>query len=73
MVLAGAGLLGHMPGADCHQASRAIYEATLEAVSEGIRTADLGGHASTTDFTNEVVRRVATKLDVWKSLADVER
>jgi isocitrate dehydrogenase (NAD+) len=73
MILAGAGLLGHMPGANFHQASRAIYEATLEAVSDGFRTADLGGHASTTEFTNEVIRRVSTKLDVWKSLADVER
>jgi isocitrate dehydrogenase (NAD+) len=73
MILAGAGLLGHIPGDNFHRASRAIYEATLEAVSDGIRTADLGGHVSTTDFTNEVVRRVATKLDVWKSLADVSR
>ena len=73
MILAGAGLLGHIEGEDFRRASRAIYEATLEAVSDGIRTADLGGHVSTTDFTNEVVRRVATKLDVWKSLADVTR
>jgi isocitrate dehydrogenase (NAD+) len=73
MILAGAGLLGHIEGDDFHRASRAIYEATLEAVSDGIRTADLGGHVTTTDFTNEVVRRVATKLDVWKSLADVTR
>src|SRR2546423_137472 len=73
MILAGAGLLVPMDGDEFHRASRAIYEATLEAVSDGIRTADLGGHAGTTDFTNEVVRRVATKLDVWKSLADVTR
>jgi isocitrate/isopropylmalate dehydrogenase len=73
MILAGASLLGHMEGEEFHSASRAIYEATLEAVSDGVRTADLAGHASTTDFTKEVVRRVATKLDVWKSLADVTR
>jgi isocitrate/isopropylmalate dehydrogenase len=49
-------------------ASRAIYEATLETVHDGIRTPDLGGQASTTEFTNEVIRRVGAKLDVWDSL-----
>jgi isocitrate dehydrogenase (NAD+) len=72
MLLAVASVLHYMPGRECHAASRAIYEATLEAVSEGIKTADLGGHASTTDFTDQVVRRVRTKVDVWASLADVE-
>ena len=66
-------LLGCMKGDEYHQASRAIYESALEAVSDGIRTADLGGHASTTDFTDEVIRRVRTKIDVWSSLADVQR
>ena len=56
-----------------HQASRAIYESALEAVSDGIRTADLGGHALTTEFTDEVVRRVRTKVEVWSSLADIQR
>ena len=72
MVLAVASVLHYMPGRACHAASRAIYEATLEAVSDGVRTADLGGHATTTDFADEVVRRVRTKVDVWSSLADVE-
>jgi len=54
-------------------ASRTIYEAALETVSDGIRTADLGGDASTTGFTDEVIRRVRTKIDVWSALADVER
>jgi isocitrate/isopropylmalate dehydrogenase len=56
-----------------HRASRAIYGSALEAVSDGVRTADLGGHASTTEFTDEVVRRVRTKIDVWSALADVQR
>jgi isocitrate/isopropylmalate dehydrogenase len=73
MILAVASLLGYMKGDDSHQASRAIYESALEAVSDGVRTADLGGHASTTDFTDEVIRRVRTKIDVWSSLADVQR
>jgi isocitrate/isopropylmalate dehydrogenase len=73
MILAVASLLGYMKGDGSHQASRAIYESALETVSDGIRTADLGGHASTTDFTDEVIRRVRTKIDVWSALADVQR
>jgi isocitrate/isopropylmalate dehydrogenase len=73
MILAVASLLGYMKDEKARQASRAIYESALEAVSDGVRTADLGGHASTTEFTDEVVRRVRTKVDVWSALADVER
>ena len=73
MILAIASLLGYMPAQKAHVASRIVYESALEAVSDGVRTADLGGHASTTEFTDEVVRRVRTKLDVWSALADVNR
>jgi isocitrate/isopropylmalate dehydrogenase len=73
MILAVASLLGYMKGEQPHQASRSIYESALEAVSDGVRTADLGGQASTTDFTDEVIRRVRTKIDVWSALADIER
>ena len=73
MILAVASLLGYVKGEDARRASRAVYEAVLEAVSDGVRTADLGGQASTKDFTNEVVRRVKTKVEVWSALADVER
>jgi isocitrate dehydrogenase (NAD+) len=48
--------------------SRAIYESVLEATAAGIRTPDLGGHSSTTEVTDEVVKRVSAKLDVWDSL-----
>jgi isocitrate dehydrogenase (NAD+) len=68
MILAGAALLAHMPDVAAQRASRAIYEATLEAVHQGVRTADLGGHASTTEFTDEVIRRVSSKLEVWEAL-----
>jgi isocitrate/isopropylmalate dehydrogenase len=54
---------------EAQAASRAIYEATLEASAAGVRTPDLGGHASTSEFTNEVIGRVRTKLEVWSSLA----
>ena len=67
MILAGAALLTHMEG-PARDAGRAIREASFEAVSQGVRTADLGGHASTTEFTDEVVGRVRSKLDAWSSL-----
>jgi isocitrate dehydrogenase (NAD+) len=67
MILAGAALLAHADER-AQEVGRAIREACLEAVSEGIRTADLGGHAGTTEFTDEVIRRVRTKLDVWATL-----
>ncbi len=73
MIMAVASLLGYMKGEAARRASRAIYESALEAVSDGVRTADLGGQATTTDFTAEVVRRVKTKVEVWSSLADIER
>ena len=72
MILAVAGVLHFIQERASRGASRAIYEATLEAVLEGIKTADLGGHSSTSEFTDDVVRRVRTKVDVWTSLADVE-
>ena len=73
MIMSVASLLGYMKGEDARRASRAIYEAALEAVSEGVRTADLGGQASTSDFTADVIHRVKTKVEVWSSLADIER
>jgi isocitrate dehydrogenase (NAD+) len=68
MILAGAALLGYLkqPGAD--RASRAIYESVFEAVYENVRTADLGGDASTTAFTDEVIRRLRMKREVWTAL-----
>jgi isocitrate/isopropylmalate dehydrogenase len=68
MILAAAALLAHADDEDAQRAGRAIREATLEAVAEGVRTADLGGHHGTTAFTDEVVRRTRTKLEVWASL-----
>jgi isocitrate/isopropylmalate dehydrogenase len=50
------------------QASRAIYESVFEAVHDGRATTDLGGRLSTTEFTDEVIKRVQTKLEVWSGL-----
>ena len=67
MILAAAALLSH-GGEEAQRAGRAIREASLEAVSQGTKTADLGGHAGTTDFTDDVIRRARSKLEVWSTL-----
>jgi isocitrate/isopropylmalate dehydrogenase len=59
---------GEVLGSEAERASRAIYEAALETVGAGVKTPDLGGHAGTTEFTDSVIERVRTKLDVWSSL-----
>jgi isocitrate dehydrogenase (NAD+) len=67
MILAGAALLA-FAGEPAANGCRAIRESCLEAVADGVRTADLGGHAGTTEFTDEVIRRVRSKLEVWATL-----
>jgi len=67
MILAGAALLGY-GDERAQQAGRAIREACLEAVADGIRTADLGGHAGTSEYTDEVIRRTRQKLEIWAAL-----
>ena len=74
MILACGALLRHaadrhVPDAErAERAARAIYESALETVAAGVKTPDLGGHAGTTEFTNAVVDRVRTKLEIWSSL-----
>ena len=67
MILAAAAVLSYA-GGEAAQASRAIREACLEAVADGVRTADLAGHAGTSDFTDDVIRRTKQKLEVWSAL-----
>jgi isocitrate dehydrogenase (NAD+) len=71
MILACAAVLGHAgakghPGAD--RASRAVYESVLETTAGGIKTIDLGGAATTSEFAGAVVEKVKTKLEIWASL-----
>ncbi len=60
--LAGAG------ASTVERASRAVYEAALETVASGIKTPDLGGHSGTTEFTDAVINRIRTKIEIWSSL-----
>lgn len=68
MILAEASLLGFVGDPQCKLVSRALYEATFETVRAGTRTADLGGHAVTDEFTAAVIEAVRNKLELWRSL-----
>ena len=68
MILAAAALLSHAEEEKLQTAGRAVREAALEAVAEGVRTADLGGHAGTREYTDEVIRRTKQKLEIWAGL-----
>ncbi len=68
MILAAGALLSYIEDRRATNGSRAIYESALEAVHEGIATADLGGSATTTEFTDAVIDGVRRKLDVWSTL-----
>jgi isocitrate/isopropylmalate dehydrogenase len=68
MILAGASVLSYLETPDADRASRAIYEGCLETVYDGISTPDLGHHATTSEFTDEVIARVHKKLEVWAAL-----
>ncbi|MFY9709297.1 MAG: isocitrate/isopropylmalate family dehydrogenase [Candidatus Cybelea sp.] len=59
MILAAAAVLSYIEDARAKAASRAIYDAALDTVAHGIATADLGGHATTSEFTDAVVSRIA--------------
>src|SRR4051812_30621817 len=67
MILAAAAVLSYA-GEDAAQVARAIRESALEAVADGVRTADLGGHAGTSEYTDDVIRRTRSKLEVWATL-----
>ncbi len=68
MILACGALLSHVDDRRATNASRAIYEGVLETVREGTSTSDLGGHASTSEFTDAVIAKVRAKLEVWATL-----
>jgi isocitrate/isopropylmalate dehydrogenase len=66
MILAAAAVLHHAAQAGfdrAERASRAIYDAMLDATAAGVRTPDLGGHSGTTEVTDEVISRARTALN----------
>lgn len=70
MILAGASLLSYVHTPAATLASRAIYEAAFEAINDGFKTSDLGGGATTTEFTDQVIHRVKNKVEVWQALGE---
>ena len=62
MILAAAAMLGYVDDPAARRASSAISEATLDAVRDGLRTVDLGGEATTSEFTEGVIARVRARL-----------
>jgi isocitrate/isopropylmalate dehydrogenase len=71
MLLACGALLQYAAGKGfdgAERASRAIYEGVLETTAGGVKTIDLGGHAGTTEFTDAVLEKIRTKVDIWSTL-----
>ena len=65
MILAAGAVLHYAAVAGHEQAERpsqAIYGSVLDTAAAGIRTPDLKGHASTTEFTDAVIGRVRDQL-----------
>src|SRR4051794_14527860 len=66
MILAAAALLSYAEelGEDgAGPVSEAIHDAVLETTGAGVRTADLGGDASSGGFTDAVIERVRARLE----------
>ena len=61
MILAAAAVISYAGEPRALQTSRAIEAAALATLHDGIATADLGGHAGTTEFTDAVIERVRAR------------
>ncbi|MGH7612196.1 MAG: isocitrate/isopropylmalate family dehydrogenase [Candidatus Dormibacteria bacterium] len=59
MILAVGSLLEHTGEEELVRFGQRVREATMNAVFQGVRTADLGGHARTEEFTQGVLDRLA--------------
>ena len=60
----GARAASRAPSAPRARSTRACWRRSRA----GVKTIDLGGHATTSEFTDAVVEKVRTKVDVWSSL-----
>jgi isocitrate dehydrogenase (NAD+) len=58
LILAAAAVLSYVDDPRAGTASRAIYHAAFAALHDGVATADLGGHATTAEFTDAVLARL---------------
>lgn len=62
MILAAAAMLAYVDDPLARRAAPAIADATFDAVRDGLRTVDLGGEATTSEFTEGVISRVRAWL-----------
>jgi isocitrate/isopropylmalate dehydrogenase len=62
MILAVSAVLGFAAETRCREVSTIIRDSVFDVLRAGIATADLGGHASTSDFTDAVIARVRTAI-----------
>ncbi len=58
MILAAAAVLSYVDDPRAATAARAVRDAAMQSVRDGIATADLGGHATTSEFTDAVIDRL---------------
>ena len=72
MILAEAALLSQMAQDEAQDGWASDTRGLpRNGVRRDTRTADLNGHASTSEFTDAVIERVVAKLDAWSALGDV--
>jgi len=45
---------------DLKPAAKKLEESVAQAIAAGVRTRDVGGYASTSEMTDQVIRRLAT-------------
>jgi isocitrate dehydrogenase (NAD+) len=63
MILAAAAALSYVDDPRAAKAARAVYDAAIATVAAGIATADLGGHATTSEFTDAVIDEVRRRRE----------
>lgn len=66
MLLATASLLSAMPEREPKEAGTRLRKAVFAAVGEGVRTRDIGGDASTTEFTDVIIAGLGHSLRVTR-------
>ena len=68
MLLAGASLLHYAGAPRGDRVAGGLREPCSRRSRPAIRTPDIGGHASTTEFTDAVIEAVRRKLEAWSAL-----
>ena len=73
MILACAAVLHYAQARDTRRRprlARDLRERARDDRRRASKTIDLGGHATTTEFTDAVIEKIRTKIDIWSSLGN---